>query len=209
MAEIPAGNLYIVAAPSGGGKTSLVNNLVTTLTGIEVSISHTTRSKRPGESHGVDYFFIDNAAFSHMVQAGEFIEHALVFDHFYGTSSAQIQQRLQAGIDVVLDIDWQGAQQIRQIFPNATTIFVIPPSIEVLKQRLLARKQDHDEIIRERMRRARAELSHYSEFDYLIVNDVFEQAAHELQAIVMANRLRLRQQVVKQKKLLSLLLDSE
>lgn len=204
-----SGNLFIVAAPSGGGKTSLVRNLIDTLEHIEVSISHTTRVMRPGEAHGVDYFFVDEEQFTTMINEGAFIEHAQVFNHLYGTSKAQIRERLERGIDVVLDIDWQGAAQIKNDFPEAVSIFIIPPSIEALKERLTNRGQDNDEIIRGRMKKAQDELSHYSEFDYLIVNDTFEHAAADLCAIVLANRLRIERQVNKQAKLLSFLMSSQ
>jgi guanylate kinase len=203
-----AGNLFIVAAPSGGGKTSLVKKLVSSLTSIMVSISHTTRKMRPGEVDGVDYFFLDNDEFIKMVGAGDFIEHAQVFNHFYGTSAAQIMERLQLGIDVVLDIDWQGAKQIKSAFPDAVSIFVIPPSLSELKQRLMNRQQDNEAIISKRMHCAQDELTHYCEFDYLIVNDDFEKAAAELSAIVVANRLRILRQAQQQRQLLSFLLSS-
>lgn len=203
------GNLFIVSAPSGGGKTSLVKKVVGALDDIEVSISHTTRAMRPGEKDGVDYFFIDKTEFMRMVENCAFLEHAQVFNHLYGTSMAQITTRLHHGIDVVLDIDWQGAEQIRHSFINAVSIFIIPPSLEVLKQRLLNRRQDKDEVISERMKKAQDELSHYPEFDYLIVNDDFEKAALELKSIVMANRLRIERQVKKQAKLLSFLMSSQ
>lgn len=201
-----SGNLYIVAAPSGGGKTSLVRKIVNTLDSIEVSISHTTRAMRPGEKNGVDYFFVNEEEFLGMVNDNAFIEHARVFNHLYGTSTAQITERLAHGVDVVLDIDWQGAEQIRYSFPKAISIFIIPPSLEELKSRLMNRRQDKDEVISERMKKAQDELSHYPEFDYLIVNDNFEHAASELEAIVIANRLRMDKQVNKQSKLLSFLL---
>ncbi len=209
MANNDTGSLFIVAAPSGGGKTSLVKKLVSSLDHIAVSVSHTTRAMRPGEQHGVDYFFLDDQAFLSMVEQCAFVEHARVFNHFYGTSAAQITDRLSAGIDVVLDIDWQGAQQIRHAFSTAVSIFVIPPSLEVLKQRLMDRQQDNEDIISSRMQRARDELSHYPEFDYLIVNDDFEQAAAELSAIVVAHRLRMIRQAEQQRKLLSFLLSSQ
>lgn len=209
MVDSYSGNLIIVAAPSGGGKTSLVRELVSNLDKIEVSISHTTRKMRPGEKHGVDYFFIDEKQFLEMVNANEFIEHAEVFNHHYGTSVAQINSRLQAGIDVVLDIDWQGAQQIKRIFSDAVSVFIIPPSLTILQQRLLDRRQDKEEVIDKRMRQAQDELSHFSEFDYLIVNDDFKNAAFELQAIVVANRLRMSRQALGQGKLLSFLLASQ
>lgn len=201
------GNLYIVAAPSGGGKTSLVKNLVETLPDIEISISHTTRAMRPKEKDGEDYFFVSEDEFMKLVNTNAFIEHARVFNHLYGTSEAQISARLQQGIDIVLDIDWQGAEQIRYAFPQAVSVFIVPPSLDVLKQRLINRCQDKDEIISERMIKAQDELSHYPEFDYLIVNDDFDNAAMELRSIVVANRHRMERQVNKQAKLLSFLLS--
>lgn len=209
MIDNYSGNLYIVAAPSGGGKTSLVRHLVTTLNAIEISISHTTREVRPGETDGVDYFFINEEEFMGMVNKSAFIEHARVFHHLYGTSAEQITERLQQGIDIVLDIDWQGAEQIKHMFPEAVSIFIIPPSLAELEKRLMNRRQDKDEVISDRMIKAQDELSHYPEFDYLIVNDNFEHAAVELRAIVIANRLKIERQINKQAKLLSFLLSSQ
>ncbi len=203
------GSLFIVAAPSGGGKTSLIKQLLSSLDRIAVSISHTTRKKRPGERDGVDYFFIDEPLFFRMMNEAAFVEHAAVFNHFYGTSVAQLTDRMQAGIDIVLDIDWQGAQQIKQLFTDAVSIFVIPPSLEVLRERLMGRQQDDQAIIQSRMQDACNELSHYAEFDYLIVNDDFDKAAEELKAIVMACRLRMARQVEQQRQLLSFLLSSQ
>ena len=206
MIERSPGNLFIVAAPSGGGKTSLVKQLIDTLDHIEVSVSHTTRAMRPGESEGVDYFFVSKTDFEAMVQQQLFVEHALVFEHYYGTSKAQIEARLAAGIDVVLDIDWQGAQQIKRAFPQAISVFVVPPSLAALKARLQGRGQDQEAVIAKRMQCAQDEMSHFAEFDYLIVNDVFNTAAAELVAIVQANRLSIARQQVAQAKLLSFLL---
>ncbi len=208
MTEACVGNLFIVAAPSGGGKTSLVKQLVHELPDIVVSVSHTTRDRRAAEVDGVDYFFIDEPKFQQMIDAHAFVEHAQVFDHFYGTSEAQIKERLQAGIDVVLDIDWQGAQQIKRSFVDAVSVFIIPPSLDILKQRLMDRRRDNVQVIHERMQQAHDEMSHYHEFDYLIVNDDFGVAASELQAIVLAYRLRMSRQSVRQRKLLSFLLSS-
>ena len=208
MVDNCSGSLFIVAAPSGGGKTSLVKKLVTSLEGITVSISHTTRKKRPGEVDGVDYFFVDEPEFIQMVGKSAFVEHAKVFNHYYGTSAEQITERLRAGIDIVLDIDWQGAEQIKHIFKDAVSIFVIPPSVGALKKRLMDRQQDDEQVIANRMQRANDELSHYPEFDYLIVNDDFATAAEELKAIVVAHRLRMGRQMVQQRQLLSFLLSS-
>lgn len=209
MVDCNPGNLLIVAAPSGGGKTSLIKKLVNTLDKVEVSISHTTRKIRPGEQDTVDYFFVDEQQFLDMIKASAFIEYAQVFNHYYGTSVAQINSRLQAGIDVVLDIDWQGAQQIRMMFPDAISVFILPPSLKILQQRLCARQQDNENVINERMQRAQAELSHFLEFDYLIVNDDFDKAAFELQAIIIANRLQIARQKIEHRKLLSFLLASQ
>jgi guanylate kinase len=202
------GSLFIVAAPSGGGKTSLVKQLVQTLSGIEVSISHTTRARRALEIDGVDYFFVDDLQFQRMIREQAFVEHAHVFDHSYGTAAVQIEERLRAGIDVVLDIDWQGAQQIKRAFVDAVSVFIIPPSLDTLHQRLLNRQRDDKDVIKNRMQCAQDELRHYQEFDYLIVNDDFDRAAFELQAIVIAHRLRLTRQCTQHAKLLSLLLST-
>jgi guanylate kinase len=207
MVESCSGSLFIVAAPSGGGKTSLVKKLINDLSNIVVSISHTTRKMRPGETTGVDYFFVDDKEFLKMADDSSFVEHAQVFNHYYGTSAAQIMERLKSGIDVVLDIDWQGANQIKSSFKNAVSIFVIPPSLEILKERLMNRQQDDSKTIASRMHSAQDELSHYKDFDYLIVNDDFDIAASELQSIVVAHRLKIERQVLKQRKLLSFLLS--
>ena len=209
MAEQGFGRLFIVAAPSGGGKTSLVKKLVDNLDDILVSVSYTTRDKRAGEADGEHYFFVEEDVFLKMADAGEFLEHARVFKHLYGTSRAEIEKQLARGFDVVLDIDWQGAAQIKAIFPGAVTVFILPPSLDVLKRRLLARRRDNKEVIEERMQRACDELSHYNEFDYLIVNDNFNHAAAELRSIVVSNRLMIERQMQKQDKLLSFLLSSQ
>jgi len=203
------GNLFIVAAPSGGGKTSLVKRLALSLSNIVISISHTTRYPRPAEKESVDYFFVNELQFKEMIEQDAFVEHAMVFGAHYGTSAAQINDRLHAGTDVVLDIDWQGAAQIKARFPEAVTIFILPPSLDVLKERLCNRRQDSPAVIAHRMQEAQDELSHFKAFDYLIVNDDFEQAAKELQAIVIANRLISARQMGKNEKLLSLLVASQ
>lgn len=209
MANHRAGHVFIVAAPSGGGKTSLVKQVVDSMDDMTVSVSHTTRDKRAGEEEGKHYFFVDESRFQDMVKQDAFIEHACVFDHWYGTSKAQIQEKLDAGLDVILDIDWQGAEQIKALFPSAVGIFIVPPSLETLKARLQSRKRDNDQVIADRMQQACDEMSHYHEFDYLIVNDDFDKAASELQAIVVANRLKVARQIEKQRKLLSFLLSSQ
>lgn len=184
------GTLYIFAAPSGAGKTSLVKALLDQTDGIEVSVSHTTRTARPGEVDGVNYHFTDVATFNVMVNEGEFLEHAQVFDNFYGTARANIVQRLAAGVDVILEIDWQGARQVRQEFPESLGVFILPPSRQALEDRLRGRGQDGDEVIARRMRDAESEMSHYAEFEYLVINDDFDTALEELKAIITANRLR-------------------
>ena len=186
----PQGTLYIFAAPSGAGKTSLVKALLDKSDGIEVSVSHTTRAPREGEVDGVNYHFTDIAAFNVMVNEGAFLEHAQVFDNLYGTARANIEDRLAAGVDVILEIDWQGARQVRQQFPDSLGVFILPPSRRALEDRLRGRGQDADEVIARRMRDAENEMSHYAEFDYLVINDDFETALEELKAIITANRLR-------------------
>lgn len=183
------GNLYIISAPSGAGKSSLVSVLVKDRSDIEVSISHTTRAIRPGEVDGVNYHFIDEAAFVEMIEQGLFLEHAQVFDNRYGTSRQSIQEQLLKGKDVILEIDWQGARQIRQLVSNCKTIYILPPSIGALRDRLKKRGQDDDELIDRRMRDAVSEMSHYDEFDYIVINDDFEQAKNDLSAIFASNRL--------------------
>ncbi|MDM7322415.1 MAG: guanylate kinase [Gammaproteobacteria bacterium] len=185
------GQLYVISAPSGAGKTSLVKALRETLPGIAVSVSHTTRAMRPGEVDGVHYHFVDHATFERMVEHGDFLEHARVFDNYYGTSKAAVEMGLAAGQDVILEIDWQGARQVRALFPEARGIFILPPARAVLEARLRDRGQDGEEVIARRMRDAVTEMQHYDEFDYVVVNDVFDEALHELACIFRAERLRL------------------
>ena len=206
QSDSPQGSLYIFAAPSGAGKTSLVKALVETTADIEVSVSHTTRAPRPGEVDGVNYHFTDVAAFQAMVEQGAFLEHARVFDNYYGTARANIEQRLAAGVDVILEIDWQGARQVREQFPDSIGIFILPPSRQALEERLRGRGQDGDEVIARRMRDAESEISHYGEFDYLVINDDFATALVELAAIVMAQRLRTRVQASRHQQMLQALL---
>jgi guanylate kinase len=184
------GTLYIISAPSGAGKTSLVKALLERMTGVVVSVSHTTRAPRPGEVDGIDYHFIDKAAFERLVEAGEFLEHAQVFDNYYGTSRAAVLERLDAGEDVILEIDWQGARQVSAAFPEAVRVFILPPSREALRERLTARGQDSEEVISRRMADAVREMSHYDEYHYLIFNDDFDLALAELEALFRARRLR-------------------
>jgi len=195
MADLNNGKLYIISAPSGAGKTSLVKQLIAGLDGVTVSISHTTRQMRPGEVHGKDYYFVSVAEFKAMLERQAFLEHAQVFDNFYGTAQQTVADNLRQGLDVILEIDWQGAQQIKKCLSDSLSIFILPPSTAVLEQRLRNRGQDDDSVIQRRMRDAVTEISHYEEFDYLVVNDVFAQALAELKSIFLANRLtRTRQQ---------------
>jgi guanylate kinase len=186
------GKLFVIAAPSGAGKTSRVRALMERRPALRFSISDTTRKQRPTERHGHDYFFVDKDEFKRMVGAQEFLEHAQVFDNFYGTSRKQVEQILDQGEDVLLEIDWQGAQQIRRALPECRSIFVLPPSREALEQRLRNRATDSDEVIARRLRDSIADLSHWSEFDYIVVNDDFTHAAAELEAIVTGQGEHLR-----------------
>jgi guanylate kinase len=188
--EEPAGTLYIISAPSGAGKTSLVSALVEGDPQILLSVSHTTRDPRPGEKDGVHYHFVDVPSFERMIQAGQFLEHARVFDNLYGTARASIEQPLGEGRDVILEIDWQGARQVRERLPQAISVFILPPSAEALEERLRGRGQDSHEVIARRLRDARSDMAHYREFDYLVVNDRFEVALQELRALVTSRRLR-------------------
>ncbi|PKD39132.1 guanylate kinase [Methylomonas sp. Kb3] len=199
-----SGKLYIISAPSGAGKTSLVKQLIAEMDDLAVSVSHTTRAMRSGEQDGVDYFFVPVNEFKAMIERQAFLEHAQVFDNFYGTAQQTVQDNLAKGLDVILEIDWQGAQQVRRMLPESLSIFILPPSIEVLRQRLQNRGQDNPEVIARRMRDAVTEMSHYPEYDYLIVNDDFNLALQQLKSIVTANRLTQNQQ---QKTLAALLQD--
>jgi guanylate kinase len=182
--------LYIISAPSGAGKTSLVQALSGSDPQIRVSVSHTTRPMRPGENDGVDYHFVEQAQFLRMASEGGFLEHAQVFGNYYGTSEAGIRQRLAEGLDVILEIDWQGAQQVRERIAEATGIFILPPSLATLRERLASRGQDSEEVIARRLAEAGREIAHYAEFDYLVVNDDFERALDDLRSIFRAMRLR-------------------
>ncbi|MDH5229990.1 MAG: guanylate kinase [Gammaproteobacteria bacterium] len=201
-----SGNLYIIAAPSGGGKTSLVKALLKQDKNIEVSISHTSRSIRPGEENGVHYHFVTAEQFQQLKHHNEFVEFAEVFGNFYGTSKTTLNQQLNRGADVVLEIDWQGAQQIRQLFHDVCSIFILPPSREELLRRLRARSQDSEEVIARRTQEAVTEMSHFAEFDYLIFNDNFDLALSQLHAIFIARRQRLSQQQVMNQALINSLL---
>ena len=201
------GTLYILSAPSGAGKTSLLKALREQDGELHVSVSHTTRPMRPGEEDGVHYHFVDQARFLDKVAQGDFLEHAEVFGNYYGTDEASVRRQLEAGQDTVLEIDWQGAQQVRKRFPEAVSIFILPPSPEALHERLSNRGQDSEEVIQGRMREAVSEMSHYAEFDYLVFNDDFDTALGELAAIVACQRLRLSQQTAEHGDTLSRLLQ--
>src|SRR3990170_4821173 len=178
------GKLFVIAAPSGAGKTSLVRALMERVPSLRFSISYTTRKPRPNEQHGRDYFFVDHAEFERMVAAGEFLEHERVFDNYYGTSRPQVESMLADGENVLLEIDWQGAQQIRRAMPECQSIFVLPPSREALELRLRGRNTDSDDVIARRPRDSIVDMSHWNEFDYVVVNDDFARATADLETIV-------------------------
>lgn len=203
------GNLFILSAPSGAGKSSLINALLkqTSERTMQVSVSHTTRNARLGEENGQHYHFVSKEAFEALIEQKAFYEHAEVFGNYYGTSEAAIDEQLAQGIDVFLDIDWQGAQQVRMKKPSVTTIFICPPSKAELEKRLKGRGQDSQEIIDDRMAQAQSECSHYQEFDYIIVNDDFDQALSDLTTIVHNQRLKRSQQVIAQQTLFDDLLS--
>ncbi len=207
------GNLYILTAPSGAGKTTLARQLVASVENMQLSVSYTTRSPRLGEVQGRDYFFIATETFQQMIEEGAFLEWASVHHCLYGTSFEQTSNSINAGIDVVLAIDWQGAQKIRQIWQDARekrniggkviSIFILPPSKQILQQRLHLRGQDNEQVIDYRLKAASAEIAHYKEFDYLVINDVLEKALEEIQSIVRASRLSSEAQGLRHKKLLA------
>jgi guanylate kinase len=184
------GNLYIIAAPSGAGKTSLVKALLTHDNRVRVSVSHTTRSMRPGEHNGVDYNFVSMADFDALIADNQFLEYAEVFTNKYGTSRAWVEDQLDLGVDVILEIDWQGAQQVREQMPENISIFILPPSRAALESRLTGRGQDDAEVIKHRMSKAVSEMQHYDEFDYVVINDDFDLALNDLQSIFCAERLK-------------------
>ena len=192
------GTLYIFSAPSGAGKTSLIKALREQQPELALSTSHTTRPMRPGEQDGVHYHFVDQATFVRMIGEGDFLEHAEVFGNYYGTSEAAVRGQLEQGKDLILEIDWQGAQQVRKRFPEAVSIFILPPDVETLRQRLSDRGQDDEGVIGKRMDQAVSEISHYNEYDYLVINDSFDEALADLATILQSQRLQLSQQSQRQ-----------
>ena len=191
---VPTGNLFVVAAPSGGGKTSLTRALLEREPGIRLSVSYTTRGPRPGETDGIDYHFVTPEAFGALKDAGEFLEHAHVHGNWYATSGTWLRSQVDAGQDVLLEIDWQGAAQVRKLIPESVHIFILPPSLTLLRERLQRRGQDDAQTIERRLSAAREEMRHCGEFDYVIINQEFASAVDDLSAIVRAARLRSRQQ---------------
>jgi guanylate kinase len=205
-AAVANGNLFVIAAPSGGGKTSLVHALLACEPAIRLSVSYTTRPPRPGETDGIDYHFVDEARFHAMKDAGEFLEHAHVHGNWYATSATWLKQQVEAGSDVLLEIDWQGAAQVRRLIPAAVGIFILPPSLAILKERLERRGQDSPAVIARRLDAAQEEMRHCGEFDYVIINQDFATATADLVAIVRASRLRRAPQLSRHAPLLQSLL---
>lgn len=179
-------NVIILSAPSGAGKTSLARELIARRPNLALAVSHTTRRKRPGETNGVDYHFVNQRQFDRMIKAGDFIEYAQVFGHHYGTSARAVEQLMTRRKHVILQIDWQGARAVRRQFPHTRTVFLMPPSLTALEQRLISRRRDDAAVIKARMRAARSEMSHKDEYDYIVVNDRFEHALRELETIAQA-----------------------
>ena len=201
-----SGQLFIVSAPSGAGKSSLVKALLERDAAIQLSVSYTTRAPRPGEVDGVHYHFVSREDFTSRLERSEFLESAEVYGNFYGTSQPWIEAQMAAGRDILLEIDWQGAAQVRRLMPRAKTIFILPPSLEALRSRLVGRGTDSDEVIARRMAAAREDISHALEFDYLVINDRFEDALADLLAIARAGRLNTDTQARRQAQLLESLL---
>lgn len=202
-----SGTLFIVSAASGGGKTSLLKALMDQDSKVRLSISYSTRPIRPGEQDGIHYHFIDQSTFVTMRDEGLFLEHAEVFGNFYGTSHAWIKQQLAQSVDVILEIDWQGAQQVRQKMPEAVSLFILPPSRAILQQRLEGRGQDQADVIQQRMQAAVGEMVHYDEYDYLVINDDFDVALADIQAIIRAQRLKIRPQMERHVQMIQQLLS--
>ena len=202
------GSLFIITAASGTGKTSLVKQLLATTNDLTVSISHTTRAPRPSEVHGHDYHFTDVEAFVTAIDGGDFLEHAEVFGNYYGTSKQSVRAQLEAGVDVILEIDWQGALQVKDVFADAKMIFILPPSLSTLRQRLSTRAQDSLEVIEQRLAGAVTEMAQYIHFDFVIINDNFEVALTELKAIIVADRQTLIRQQQRYQRTIATLLSN-
>jgi guanylate kinase len=198
-----SGNLFIVSAPSGAGKTSLVNAMLSTTPDVDLSVSYTTRAPRPGETDGREYHFVSRETFLEMTKRGDFLESAEVYGNLYGTSQSWIREETAGGRDILLEIDWQGAAQVRRVFPDCISIFILPPSLQVLESRLRARAQDSDEVIARRMQAACDEIAHVAEFDYVIINDKLDDAVRQLQALVVAAGLRRNRQLVRHQDLIN------
>ena len=201
-----SGLLFVVAAASGTGKTSLVKALLDRVSDIHVSVSHTTRQQRPGELNGIHYHFTTVDSFLWLVNEGGFIEYADVFGNYYGSSEADVKKQLEAGHDVLLEIDWQGAEQVRRLFPDSKQIFIMPPSQYDLRERLSARAQDSLEVIEQRLAGAITDMQQYINFDYLVINDVFDRALHDIESIIHSCRLTISQQSKRHQKLIEALL---
>lgn len=204
-----SGNLFIISAPSGAGKTSLVHALLNINPQLDLSISYTTREPRPGERDGKDYHFVSREAFLAMTKRGEFLESAEVYGNLYGTSQTWISNETHKGRDILLEIDWQGAAQVRRLFPECISIFILPPSMEALEQRLKGRGKDNGEVIARRMAAVREDVAHIAEFDYVIINDNLNEALRELNAVVLATRARCAGQLIRHQALINQLQNPE
>lgn len=204
-----SGSLFIISAPSGAGKTSLVHALLNINPQIGLSVSYTTRNPRPGEQNGKDYHFVSRDTFLAMAKRGEFLESAEVYGNLYGTSQTWISQEIAKDHDILLEIDWQGAAQVRRLFPECVSIFILPPSMEALEQRLRGRGKDNDEVIAKRMAAVREDVAHVAEFDYVIINDNLNEALRELNAVVLSARLRCAKQLARHQSLINQLQNPE
>src|SRR5574340_476948 len=204
-----SGNLFVISAPSGAGKTSLVHALLNINPQLDLSVSYTTRNPRPGEQDGKDYHFVSREVFLAMTGRGEFLESAEVYGNFYGTSQAWISRGVEKGRDILLEIDWQGAAQVRRLFPKCISIFILPPSMEALEQRLKGRAKDDGQVIARRMAAVREDVAHVAEFDYVIINDNLNEALRELNAVVLSTRVRCAAQLVRHQALINQLQNPE
>lgn len=208
MQSPTTGNLFTVSAPSGAGKTSLVRALVDRNRDLHVSVSHTTRAQRPGEENGLNYHFVDRSTFEASAANGEFFEWAEVFGNLYGTARTEVTARLEQGIDIILEIDWQGAEQVKAAVPTSCSIFIVPPSLDTLRERLQGRGQDDNKTIENRMAEAKSELEHWREADYVVLNDSFDAALNDLESIIRSQHLRRENQAIRLSGMLSEILSS-